>query len=113
MAAPATTFVRGFRGDPHGGGQFSWYTHLGMTPLYAVRQQKGMSEMEWKSAPLPAEIPTETVTLVWSGAMGSMSPGGGFAIFVNGHLAADCDVAMESAQFPCRDKNCRLLYDVL
>ena len=81
--------------------------------MYGVREQKGMAEMEWKSAPLPAEIPTETVTFVWSGAMGSLAPGGGFAIFVNGHAAADCDVVLESAQFPCRDKACRLLYDVL
>ena len=110
---PATTFVRGFRGDPKGGIQLSWYTHLGMTPMYGVREQKGMAEMEWKSAPLPAAIPTATVTFVWSGAMGSLAPGGGFALFVNGHAAADCDVVLESAQFPCRDKACRLLYDVL
>ncbi len=84
-----------------------------MTPMFGVRQQKGMAEMEWKSAPLPAEIPTETVTFVWSGAMGSMSPGGAFTIFVHGHAAADCDVTLESAEFPCRDKGCRLLYDVL
>ena len=91
----------------------SWYTHLGMMPLFGVRQQKGIAEMEWKSAPLPADIPTETVTFVWTGAMGAMAPGGGFTISVNGHAAADCDVVPESTQFPCRDKGCRLLYHVL
>ena len=110
---PATTFVRGFRGEPQGGMQVSWYTHLGMTALYGVRQRKGITEMQWKSAPLPAEIPTETVTFVWTGAMGAMAPGGGFTILVNGHPAADCDVVLEPTQFPCRDRRCRLLYDVL
>ncbi len=110
---PATTFVRGFRGEPQGGMQVSWYTHLGMTALYGVRQRKGITEMQWKSAPLPAEIPTETVTFVWTGAMGAMAPGGGFTILVNGHPAAECDVVLEPTQFPCRDRRCRLLYDVL
>ena len=54
---PATTFVRGFRGDPKVGFQVSWYTHLGLTPIFGVRQRKGCAEMEWKSALVPAEIP--------------------------------------------------------
>ena len=45
--------------------------------------------------------------------MGALVDGRNFTIFVNGHAAADCDVVLESAQFPCRDKGCRLLYDVL
>ncbi len=110
--SPATC-VRGFQGEPQGGMQVRWYTHLGMTTLYGVRQRKGITEMQWKSAPLPAEIPTETVTFVWTGAMGAMAPGGGFTILVNGHAAAECDVVLEPTQFPCRDQRCRLLYDVL
>ena len=110
---PATTFVRGFRGDPQGGFRDSWYTHLGMTPMFIVRQKKGIAEMEWKSAALPAEIPGESVTFVWTGAMGNWAAGGKFTIFVNGHAAADCDMVLESTQFPCRAKGCRLLYDVL
>ena len=109
----ATTFVRGFRGDPKGGMQTSWYTHLGLTPIFGVRQRKDCAEMEWKSAALPAEIPTETITFVWSGAMGAWSSGGKFTISVNGHVAAECDVVQESTQFPCPDKGCRLLYNVL
>ena len=104
--SPPTTFVRGFRGDPKGGFVVPWYTHLGSMPLYGVRQRKEMDQMEWRSAPLPAQIPTETVTFVWTGAMGAMAPGGGFTISVNGHAAAECNVAPVSTQFPAR-KNCR------
>jgi hypothetical protein len=110
--SPPTTFVRGFRGEPVGGFLGTWYTHLGAMPLYGVRQRKEVADMQWKSAPLPATIPTETVTFVWSGAMGAMTSGNGFTISVNGHAAADCNVLLESAQFPAR-KDCRLLYDVL
>ena len=67
--SPATAFVRGFCGDPQGGYQDSWHTHLGIVPMFGVRQKKGCMEMEWKSAPLPAEIPGDSVTFVWSGAM--------------------------------------------
>ena len=44
---------------------------------------------------------------------GAWSTGGKFTIFVNGHAAADCEVVLEWTQFPGRDKNCRLLYNVL
>ena len=110
---PATTFVRGFRGDPQGGFQGVWGTHLGEGQMFGVRQKKGVAGMEWKSAPLPTEIRGENVTFVLTGAMGSGPSGGSFTIFVNGHAAADCDAVLESTQFPARAKNCRLLYDVL
>ncbi len=110
--SPATTFVRGFRGDPQGGFQGAWGTHLGDSQMFGVRQKKGVAEMQWKSAPLPAEISSQSVTFVFTGAVGSGPSGGSFTIFVNGHAAADCDAVLESTQFPPRAKDCRLLYDV-
>ena len=97
---PATTFVRGFRGEPQGGFQGVWGTHLGEGQMFGVRQKKGVAEMEWKSAPLPTEIRGDSVTFVLTGAMGSGPGGGSFTIFVNGHAAADCDAVLESTQFP-------------
>ena len=112
-ASPATTLVRGFRGDPKGGFQGPCGTHCGDAQVFGVRQKKGVAEMEWKSATAPAEIGGDSVTFVWTGAMGFGPSGGSFTIFVNGHAAADFDAVLESTQFPPRAKNCRLLYNVL
>ena len=68
--------------------------------VFGVRQKKGVAEMEWKSAPLPAEIGGQSVTFVWTGAMGFGPGGGKFTIFVSGHAAADFDMVLESTQFP-------------
>ena len=75
-------------------------THCGDAQVFGVRQKKGVAEMEWKSAPLPAEIRGDSVTFVWTGAMGFGPGGGSFTIFVNGHAAADFDAVLESTQFP-------------
>jgi hypothetical protein len=109
-----TMFVRGLANEPSGGFRQDWHTHLGMSPLSGVRQQKAVSQMEWKTVSLPKELETATVTFVWSGAMG-MQPSslGTFAISVNGHTVADLDVVLEPTEFPCRAEGCRFRYDVL
>ncbi len=106
--------LRGFSGDPRGGFRQSWHTHLGLVPLFGVRQQKDCGEIEWTSAPLPANLASPTVTLVWSGAMGlGPSSRGNFTISVNGRAVADFDVVTESTEFPCGAEGCRFLYQVL
>jgi hypothetical protein len=109
-----TTFVRGFAGDPVGGFRQSWHTHLGMVPLSGIRQQKDCREIQWHSAPIPANLAGDTVTFVWSGAMG-MGPSsrGNFSVAVAGHAVAEFDVVTESTEFPCQAEGCRLLYQVL
>jgi hypothetical protein len=109
-----TTFVRGLLGDPTGGFRQSWHTHLGMVPLRGIRQLKDCRKIEWHSAPLPAGLAGDTVTFVWSGAMG-MGPSsrGNFSVSVGGRAIAEFDAVTESTEFPCHAGGCRFLYHVL
>ena len=117
-----TAVVRGFVGNPVGGFQRTWPHSNGPWPtrrlpvtIFGVRQQKDVNQLEWKSAPLPATLTADTVTFVWSGAMGFDAPWnrGTFTIAVNGHDVAEFDVVRESTKFPCLAEGCRFLYQVL
>ena len=111
--SPPTTLVRGFRGEPKGGFLVSLVHAPRRMPLYwRSPAEGGRGDGVEKRPAAGRTLATETVTFVWSGAMGAMTAGGGFTISVNGHAAADCDVVLEPTQFPAR-KDCRLLYNVL
>ena len=105
--------VRGFVGNPRGGFRSPWHTHAGWVPLAGVRQTKAVAEMVWQSDKTPKEIHADRVTLAWSGAMGLGSGAGTFTISVNGHAVVNFDVVSESTEFPCRNRNCRFLYDAI
>ncbi len=114
QAAAGADFVRGLAGEPQGGFRQNWHTHLGEVPLFGIRQQRVDGDMKWKTAPLPTSLTGETVTFVWSGAMGMQTAsGGGFTLSVNDRDVADFDVVLESTEFPCRSEKCRFLYRVL
>jgi hypothetical protein len=127
------TFVRGFSGEAKGGFREKGTCHHGEVPFAEVRKQKGLCEMQWKTAAVPAGLPAATVTFVWTGGLGgaplqgdlgdqrpevvlaSMGPchQGDFTISVNGHAAADFDVVMEPTEFPGRQPECRLVFNVV
>jgi len=112
-ATTDTTFVRGFDGTATGGFSAEWFTHLGKVPLRGVRQSTPHDHIEWLSEPLPETIGTPHVTFVWTGAMGGkVSPAGNFTLSVNGHAAADLDVAVRSTRFLAREEGCECLYAV-
>lgn len=113
LALPSATFVRGVAGDADGGFRESWHTHQGLVALQGIRQKPPHVRMRWRSAPVPATLASPRVTFVWTGALGAGSSGpGGFTISVNGHPAADFDVAVEPTRFISRADGCEFLYDV-
>jgi hypothetical protein len=104
--------VEGFRGEPEGGFRQSWYTHRGFEPLCGVRQRGPDLAIAWKSAPMPPDLGSRKVALVWMGAMGLASGGSGnFTVSVNGRPAADFDVAVRPVCFPGREEGAELLYE--
>lgn len=108
-AAGKGVVVRGLAGAVTGGFRESWFTHLGNVPLFGARQNG--SFVEWKSAPLPPRLEGDSVTFVWSGALGAgPARGTNFSLSVNGRKVARLDVSLGSVEFPCLADGCRLLY---
>jgi hypothetical protein len=113
--------VRGVVGQATGGFRQSLVSHRGEVTLSGVRKRKDTGQLQWKSEPMPATLPSQGVTLVWSGALGVTlgTPGigasrlGDFTISVNGHEAVDFDVVMWPTEFPGRNDRCRLIFNVL
>jgi hypothetical protein len=116
-----TAFVRGFAGEVKGGFEQQWPSPRSEVKLHGVRKQKDLGEITWKTEPVPAELSSPTVTLVWSGALGVVfgQPGigpscnGDFTLSVNGQEAVDFDVVIWPTEFPGRSADCRLVFNVL
>ena len=109
--SPATC-VRGFQGEPQGGMQVRWYTHLGMTTLYGVRQRKGITEMQWKSARCRRKSrPRPSL----SSGRGRWAHGSRRRLYDPRQRPCGRGVRRGAGAdaVPCRDQRCRLLYDVL
>jgi hypothetical protein len=115
-----TVIVRGFSGEAKGGFQQAWELPGGEVKAFGVRKQNNLCEMEWRSEPIPGESSSESVTLVWQGALGVVlgtlgigpSHRGDFTLSVNGREAVDFEVAMWPTEFPGRTKDCRLVFNV-
>ena len=115
VGAEGSPLVHGLQGSTIKGGCAQLVqSHLGRAPVTAVRHTRPALEMSWQTAALPADIPGQEVTFVWTGAMGlNHGRGGDFRISVNGHAAISAVVVLKSTRFTLPSSPCELLYEVL
>ena len=109
-AAASYHFVRAFAASRRAASAFHG-TRPGHDAHVRRRQKAGLAEMQWKSAALPAELPGQSVTFVWSGGMGLWSPGKIYD-FRQRARGRHCNVVLNRRQFPGRE-GLPALYDVL
>ena len=116
LALPDGPFVSGFaRLLTQGGEQADYPSYReAQAPLHVCRQMEAGRSLEWETAAVPADWPSNEVIFVFAGGLGwvSQPKSGGFALLLNGEQLLKFDMAPQGGTWSGEDGKAKLRFVV-